>query len=69
MMWPAATGPVGRHHAGKDNTWRDLSRLVDYFGPTRLLTEITDNDVARLVGWRRGHRIVRSKERKPEDCP
>jgi hypothetical protein len=60
---------VGQHHAGKDNTWRDLSRLVDYFGPTRLLTEITDNDVARLVAWRRGHRVVRSKERKSEDCP
>jgi integrase len=60
---------VGQHHAGKDNTWRDLSRLVDYFGPTRLLSEITDNDVARLVAWRRGHRVVRSKERNPDDSP
>ena len=47
---------VGKHHAGSSNTWRDISRLVDYFGATRLLTEITDDDVAKLVAWRRGHR-------------
>jgi hypothetical protein len=60
---------VAQHHAGASNTWRDLSRLVDFFGPTKLLTEITDDDVARLVAWRRGHRVVRSKGRKPEDWP
>jgi integrase len=52
---------VGQYHAGKDNTWRDLGRLVKYFGPTKLLTEISDDDVARLVAWRRGHRVIRSK--------
>jgi integrase len=60
---------VGKHHAGADNTWRDVSRLVDYFGPTQLLTEITDDDVSRLVAWRRGHRVVRSKKRKLDQCP
>jgi integrase len=60
---------VGQHHAGADNTWRDVSRLVDYFGATKLLTEIGDDDVARLVAWRRGHRVIRSKKRKPEECP
>jgi integrase len=62
---------VGQHHVGKDNTWRDLSRLVDYFGPTKLLTEISDDDVARLVAWRRGHRVTRAKRRKeqPSDAP
>jgi len=60
---------VGQHHAGADNTERDLARLVDYFSPDKLLSEITDDDVARLVAWRRGHRIIRSKGRKPEDCP
>ncbi len=60
---------IGQHHAGAKDTWRDISRLVDYFGPTKSLTEITDDDVARLVAWRRGHRVVRSKDRKPEDCP
>lgn len=60
---------IGQHHAGAGNTWRDISRLVDYFGPTTLLTEIGDNEVAKLVAWRRGHRIVRSKKRKAVDCP
>src|ERR1700736_1961820 len=26
---------VGQHHAGADNTWRDLERLVKYFGRTK----------------------------------
>ncbi len=60
---------VGKHHAGADNTWRDLERLVDYFGPTKLLTEITDDDVSKLVAWRRGHRIIRNKKANPGDCP
>jgi integrase len=40
---------------------------VDYFGPTTLLSEISNDDVARLVAWRRGHRVVRSKKRKVEE--
>jgi integrase len=60
---------VGQHHASADNTWRDVSRLVDYFGATTLLTEITNDDVARLVAWRRGHRVVRTDKRNPTDCP
>lgn len=60
---------VGKHHAGANNTWRDISRLIDYFGRTRTLTDITDNDVSQLVAWRRGHRVVRSDKRKPEECP
>jgi integrase len=55
-------GEIGQHHAGAGNTWRDLDRLVKYFGPTKLLTEITGNDVAKLVAWRRGHRVIRSKK-------
>jgi integrase len=35
---------------------------VTYFGPTKLLTEITGDDVAKLVAWRRGHRVIRSKK-------
>jgi site-specific recombinase XerD len=50
---------IGKHHVGADTTWRDLCRLTDYFKATKLLTEITDNDVARLVAWRRGHRVTR----------
>ena len=43
--------------------------MVEYFGATMLLSEITDDDVAKLVAWRRGHRIVRSKRSKRYDCP
>jgi integrase len=60
---------VGQHHAGQKNTWRDLERLIDYFGATTLLSEITDNDVARLVAWRRGHRVIRCKKRDTSDAP
>jgi integrase len=56
---------IGQHHAGADNTWRDLGRLVKYFGPTKLLTEISDDDVAKLVAWRRGHRVIRKRKAKP----
>jgi integrase len=45
---------VGQHHAGAHNTSRDLARLVEYFGKSKLLTDITDADVAKLVAWRRG---------------
>jgi integrase len=48
---------VGQHHAGADTTERDLERLVIYFGKDRLITDIADADVTKLVAWRRGHRI------------
>lgn len=47
---------VGQHHAGADNTWRQIGFLVAFLGKHKLLTEITGNDVAKLVAWRRGHR-------------
>ncbi len=47
---------IGQYHVGADDTFRDLGRLVEYFGKDKLLTEITDADVAGLVAWRRGHR-------------
>jgi integrase len=50
---------IGQHHAGADTTWRDIERLINYFGATRLLTEIGDDEVAKLVAWRRGHRVTR----------
>jgi hypothetical protein len=48
---------VGQHHAGHGagNTWRELARLIEFFGKDKLITEITGDDVARLVAWRRGH--------------
>jgi integrase len=45
-----------QHLAGAPNTWTLLGILLEYFGKDKLLTEIADDDVARLVAWRRGHR-------------
>jgi integrase len=47
---------VGQHHAGADNTFRQLSYLVEHFGKDKLITDITDSDVIKLVAWRRGKR-------------
>jgi integrase len=47
---------VGQHHAGADNTEHDLALLIEFFGKDKLVTDITDDDVARFVAWRRGHR-------------
>lgn len=61
---------VGQHHAGADTTWRDIERLINYFGPTTLLTEIGDDEVAKLVAWRRGHRVTRhGKPKKKAPVP
>lgn len=60
---------IGQHHAGADNTARDLARIVDRLGKTKVLTEITDADVAALVAWRRGHRVVRSPRQKKDTAP
>jgi integrase len=53
---------AGQHTAGARNTWRELARLIEFFGKDKLLTEITGDDLARLVAWRRGQR------RKDQDC-
>jgi integrase len=44
----------GRHLAGAGNIWGLLGLLLDYFGKDKLITEIGDDDVARMVAWRRG---------------
>jgi len=50
---------IGQHLAGGGtrNAWRELERLIAFFGKDRLLTDITGGDVAQLVAWRRGHRV------------
>jgi integrase len=60
---------IGKHHAGSSDTWRDIQRLVEYFGAGKRLCDIQGDDVAKLVAWRRGHRIQRSKKTKLADCP
>ena len=34
----------------------ELALLIEFFGKDKLITEITDDDVARWCAWRRGHR-------------
>jgi integrase len=46
---------IGQHHAGAANTELHLEKLIEHFGKDKLLTEITGDDVAKLVAWRRGH--------------
>jgi integrase len=53
---------IGQYHAGADTTSRDLARLVTYFGKAKLLTDIADTDVAKLVAWRRGQKVKGSKQ-------
>ena len=48
---------VGQHHAGADNTERQIGYLIEHFGKDKLITEISDDDVIKLVAWRRGHRV------------
>jgi integrase len=45
-----------QHLAGAPNTWTLLGIVLEFFGKDKLVTEITDDDVARLVAWRRGLR-------------
>jgi integrase len=47
---------IGQHHAGADNTERQIGYLIEFFGKDKLLTEIGGDDVAKMVAWRRGHR-------------
>src|SRR5262249_9415477 len=51
-----APAKVGQHHAGADNTEHDLALLIEFFGKDQLVTDITDDEVTRLVAWRHGHR-------------
>jgi integrase len=45
----------GQHLAGT-NLWGWLDLVLEFFGKDKLVTEITDDEVARYVAWRRGHR-------------
>jgi len=61
---------VGQHHAGSGDTKSGLARLLEFFGPHRLLSEIGDDDVAQLVAWRRSHRVTRrTKKPRAKDAP
>jgi len=40
----------GQYLAGATNIWICLEKLIAFFGKDKLITEITGDDVARLVG-------------------
>jgi integrase len=48
----------GQHQAGAGDTEYRLELLIEFFGKDKLLTEITGDDVAKLVAWRRGQRVI-----------
>ncbi len=50
---------VGDHHAGEGASITEgkVARLVKYFGKDKLMTDITHDDVVKLVNWRRGHKV------------
>ncbi|MQW00679.1 tyrosine-type recombinase/integrase [Sinorhizobium medicae] len=58
---------VGERHANSETTWTDINRLVDYFGPTKLLSDISDDDVAKLVQWRRAQHAWGREQTKDEN--
>jgi integrase len=47
---------VGQHHVGAEGTEHRLVLLIEFLGKDKLLPDITDDDVVKLVAWRRGHR-------------
>jgi integrase len=47
---------IGQFHAGARNTERQLDYLVDVLGKNTLITDVTTDDVSRLIARRRGDR-------------
>ena len=43
----------GQHYAAHRNIWKRLALLVEFFGKDKLISDIADDDVAKLVAWRR----------------
>jgi ribosomal protein S15P/S13E len=58
---------VGDHHAGEGASITEgkVARLVKYFGKEKLMTEITHDDVVKLVKWRRVHKVGTGKNARP----
>ncbi|WP_409363230.1 tyrosine-type recombinase/integrase [Bradyrhizobium japonicum] len=54
----------GQYDADAAATDTNLARLVDYFGKGTPLSDIDHASAARLVGWRRGHRVARRKDKQ-----
>lgn len=48
---------VGQHHSQKATTLTDIERITAYFGDDTLMSDITDDSVAKLVAWRRAQTV------------
>jgi hypothetical protein len=46
---------VGQHHKRSDNTGHMVGLLIDFYGKDKVITDISDDDITKLVAWRRGH--------------
>ncbi|WP_028136179.1 tyrosine-type recombinase/integrase [Bradyrhizobium japonicum] len=55
-----------QYDADPDATWKNLERLVGYFGEAMPLTDIDHPAAKKLVAWRRGHRVSRRGKRTKE---
>ncbi|WAJ26269.1 tyrosine-type recombinase/integrase [Antarcticirhabdus aurantiaca] len=55
---------VGEHHKQAKDTFRELERLVGFFGKDKRLDEIKDADVAAFVSWRRKQTVKGRKASK-----
>ena len=56
---------IGQYHVASENTDCDVARIVEFFGPQTLLSDIGGTDLERLVSWRRGHRVRRKDGNGP----
>lgn len=55
---------VGEGHANKNDTARNLERLIEFFGAEKRIDEITDADVAALIAWRRKQNVIAKRRSK-----
>ncbi len=56
----------GQHQKNAVDLKRNFKRIIGFFGTDKLLSAITDDDVAKLVAWRRGHRVTRHFKRNAD---
>lgn len=59
---------VGEHHAQNGDTFRELERLIAFFGRGTRLEDIKDADVAGFVAWRR-KQTVKGRKKTANGAP
>lgn len=55
-----------QYDADPKATETNLARLIEYFGPSKSLTEIDHKEAKGMVAWRRGQRVSRRGKRTKE---